>query len=561
MGMGATNTLARVCASLGLVNGVEPDFRSGVDIANAGVLFSVPALLSCGLLHHVEECFHLPRGYYSLQQLFLLVAFLALCRIKCLEQLRYCTPGEWGKVLGLDRIPEVKILRKKIAILSGQAVQRWSTLLCKMWMETDPESAGVLYVDGHVRVYHGSQTSLPRHYVSRQRLCLRATVDYWINAMDGKPFFRINQAVDAGLLNILRDEIVPALERDVPGQPTPQQLEDDPLLHCFTIVVDREGYSPDFFREMKRRRIAIITYHKFAGVDWPVEEFGEYTDKRYTGEIVTVRLAERGTRLSNGLWVREIRKLTESSHQTSLLSTDYRSDLIPIAAELFSRWCQENFFKYMKENYNLDKLIDYRTEPIPDTTRVVNPRYREFDGQIRSHTATLSRRLQAFGALHLHGDIETEKVQRFEKEKSELQTHINDLRQKIEQLKEERKNIPHHITVDQLPEEQRFDRLSTQSKHLVDTIKLIAYRAETSLASVLKEHLSDPEDARRLAKRICTGEADIITDKQKKTITVRLHHQASYAQDAAVQKLCEELNATETVFPGTNLRLVYDSFY
>ena len=558
MGMGATDTLGRVCASFGLIDGVQPQFFNAADVANAGVLFAVPALVSNGLLHHVDDCFHFPRGYYSLQQIFLLVAFLALCRIKCLEQLRYCAPGEWGKTLGLDRIPEVKTVREKIAILCTQGVEQWSALVCKEWMEADPASAGVLYVDGHVRPYHGSRTVLPRHYVARQRLCLRATVDYWVNAMDGKPFFRINQAVDPGLIAVLRDEIIPVLLRDVPGQPSAQELEADPLLHRFTIIVDREGYSPGNFEVMKLKRIAIVTYHKFAGADWPAEEFIEHTHKQSTGETVTLLLAERGTRLSNGLWVREIRRLTESGHQTALLSTDYRSDLRSIAAGLFSRWCQENFFKYMRENYNLDRLIDYRTEQIPETTHVVNPRYRELDGQIRSGNSALSRRMQEFGALHLHGDIEAENVQRFENDKAKLQEQIKTLTGKIEQLKHDRKNVPRHITVDQLPDEQRFDRLSTQSKHLVDTIKMIAYRAETSMASVLKEHLGDPEDARRLVKRICTGETDIIVDNQNKKLVVRLHHQASNAQDEAVGKLCEELNATETIFPGANLRLVYE---
>jgi hypothetical protein len=42
---------------------------------------------------------------------------MALTRIKCIEFLRYCAPGEWGKLLGLDRIPEVRTLRKKIQLL------------------------------------------------------------------------------------------------------------------------------------------------------------------------------------------------------------------------------------------------------------------------------------------------------------------------------------------------------------------------------------------------------------------------------------------------------------
>ena len=559
MGMGATNTLERVCASLGLLRGVAPDFQSGADIANAGVLLLVPALLSSGLLRHVEEYFQLPAGYYTLQQLFLLLAFLALCRIKYLEQLRYCSPGEWGKVLGLDRIPEVKTVREKIALLSEQGhASEWSGFLCKEWMDADPSGAGVLYVDGHVRVYHGSQMALPRHFVARQRLCLRATVDYWVNAMDGKPFFRINRAIDPGLVSVLRDEIVPALERDVPEQPTAEQLQADSLLHRFTIIIDREGYSPDFFKEMKQKRIALITYHKFPREDWPVAEFEEYTTTKRTGETVKLSLAERGSRLSNGLWVREIRKRCESGHQTSLLSTDYKADLRPIAEELFSRWSQENFFKYMRENYNLDRLIDYRTETIPDTTRVVNPQYREVEGKIRSNTAKLSRRLQEFGALHLPGDIDAPNVERFQKDKSNLQLQINHLQEKVDLLKEERKKVKHHITVKELPPEQRFDRLSTQSKHLVDTIKMIAYRAETAIASLLKENLSDSEDARRMVKRICISEADMIVNKEMKILTVRLHHQACQSQDAAVQKLCKELNATETVFPGSSLKLVYE---
>jgi prepilin-type processing-associated H-X9-DG protein len=135
---------------------------------------------------------------------------MALARIKSVEKLRYCSPGEWGKLLGLDRIPEAKTLREKIGFLSRQGEPyQWAGELGREWMEMEPEAAGVLYVDGHVRVYNGHQTELPRHYVSRQKLCLRATTDYWVNAMDGQPFFVINKEIDPGLLQVLEDEIVP----------------------------------------------------------------------------------------------------------------------------------------------------------------------------------------------------------------------------------------------------------------------------------------------------------------------------------------------------------------
>ena len=105
---------------------------------------------------------------------------MALCRIKTVEQLQYESPGELGKLLGLDRVPEVRCLRNKLTELSkDQAPEKWAGLLSRQWLEDDPDLAGTLYVDGHVRLYHGKQTALPKRYVSRQRLCLRGTTDYW----------------------------------------------------------------------------------------------------------------------------------------------------------------------------------------------------------------------------------------------------------------------------------------------------------------------------------------------------------------------------------------------
>jgi len=141
-------------------------------------------------------------------------------------------------------VPEVRTLRKKIHLLSktGQPEQ-WSAALAQRWMQAAPEQAGVLYIDSHVRVYNGEQTKLPRHYVARQRLCLRATTDYWVNAMDGQPFFVVNQVVDPGLITVIENDILPRLDRDVPGQPSAAALATDPLLHRFTVVFDREGVS------------------------------------------------------------------------------------------------------------------------------------------------------------------------------------------------------------------------------------------------------------------------------------------------------------------------------
>jgi len=392
--------------------------------------------------------------------------------------------------------------------------------------------------------------------VARERLCLRATTDYWINAMDGQPFLFINQEVDPGLLATLRDDLVPWPEANVPLSVEQQQrLAADPCAHRFTLVFDREGYSPAFFHQMRQRRIAILTYHKYPGESWPAAEFAEHPVELAGGE--TMKLAERGTRLSNGLWVREIRKLTTNGHQTSILTTNYGVELSRLAGSMFARWAQENFFRYMREHYSLDRLIEYGTEPVPDTIRVVNPAWRKLDSEIRSQTGKRHRLLVQFGAQALAEPLSEPEVDRFQQRKGQLQEEIDTLTRHIEQLKQQRQQTDHHITVKQLPEEDRFTRLRTERKHFIDTIKMISYRAETSMASLLRESLARSEDIRALLRQIYDTEADLFPDAATKTLTVRLHHLTQSTHDRTLRTLCDQLNATETLFPGTELQLVF----
>jgi len=260
-------------------------------------------------------------------------------------------------MLGLDRLPEVKTLRAKIATLcaaDGRAARRQSGLAKeRIEAAADPADApglGVFYVDGHVRVYHGALTSLSRRYVSRQRLCLRGTTDYWVNGLGGEPFFVVTAPVNSGLIAALREQVIPQLLAATVAAPPPAAAPATP--RC-TVVFDREGYSPELFAELKAQGIAILPYHKFPGEAWPEAEFGPHAVRLHTGEVVTRELAERGTRLCNGLWVREARVRVADGHQTSILATHPHWDLPAVAARMAARarWCQENFLKYMMENF------------------------------------------------------------------------------------------------------------------------------------------------------------------------------------------------------------------
>jgi cell division protein FtsB len=433
-------------------------------------------------------------------------------------------------------------------------------LLSKDWLEQDPELAGTLYVDGHVRLYHGKMTQLPRRYVSRQRLCLRGTTDYWVNDALGQPFFSVERAIDHGLLEAIENDIVPRLLRDVPGQPTQQELDADRYRSRFLIIFDREGYSPSFFRRMwQEHRIACVTYHKFPKDDWPVSEFSEVTATMPTGEQVTMELAERGSLVgTERLWMREVRKLTSSGHQTSLISTAFDRQGLQDAVALFTRWCQENFFRYMMEHFAIDALSEYRTEDIPETKRpVVNPAWRELDRRSRSVKGKLTQRQARFAALTLRSEADEAKAAKWEQQKADLREQIEQLEHEVDSLKEQMAGTPKHLTWDEFPEEAKFERLAPSRKRLTDTVKLVAYRAETAMSEILRDDLRREDDSRSLLRDLFRSDADVIPDRAGRVLEVRLHTLANPRFNRAVQHLLDHLNAAESTYPGTEFHLRY----
>jgi len=565
MGTACTRVVERVLAATGkLGGGVSEHFEPCHDVPGAGVLCALPALISNGLLDGLN-CLGKVKGYYTRMQIIILLAFMALWRIRTVEQLRGKPPGEFGKVMGLDRIPEVRCLRKKLDTLSdNNAAEEWAAHLSRQWMHNDPDAAGTLYVDGHVRVYNGKQTKPPRRYVSRSRLCLRGITDYWVNDAIGRPFFVVEKTIDPGMLNVLRDDIVPRLLREVPGQPTDEQLSADRYECRFVLVFDREGYSPAFFAEMwQQHRIACITYHKFPREKWPEEWFTETQLHMPGGETVTTRLAEMGSLIGSGdkkLWVREIRKLTDNGHQTSLISTAYKLDNSSLATRMFTRWCQENFFRYMLQHFDLDALNEHGTCDLSGTEKVVNPTWRELDRNKRSVTAKLANRQAKFAAQTLHPASEDKPIQykKWQCRKAQLLEEVEHYENELEQLKASIKQTPRHIQSSELPEEHKFQHLASGRKRLIDTVRMIAYRAETAMVQMVRCQTVDSAAGRRLMQDLFNYDADILPDQTAQRLLVRVHGSARPATDRQLATLFEDLNAAELMYPGTQLQLTYE---
>jgi len=467
-------------------------------------------------------------------------------------------------LLGLDRIPEVRCLRNKMDELSADdGAKRWAAHLGKYWMNLEPESVGALYIDGHVRVYNGRLTKLPRRYVSRERLCLRGITAYWVNDAIGRPFFVIEKEIDPGLLNTLRNDIVPRLLDDVPDQPSQQQLAENPSLCRFVLVFDREGYSPAFFAEMwSKHRIGCQTYHKHPGAPWPEQWFTGHKVTMPGGEVIDMRLCEMGSYVGSGkdaIWMREVRKLTDSGHQTSLISTAFDLPHTQLAARMFSRWCQENFFNYMMQHFDIDVILEYGTTEFPDTEKVVNPTWRQLDRSRNSLQNKLRYRRARFAEMTMHPETE-EKPAKYRKwlaKKSGLLEEIENHEHQLQKLKARLKDTPKHITWGQLDEKDKFLRLLPGRKRLMDTIRMIAYRAETAMVGLITGPTVDSPAARRLLQDLFVTEADILPDPENRDLIIRVHSASRPAANRALEQLLEHLNKAEVNYPGTDMRLVY----
>lgn len=218
----------RLLAYLGFLEGAAPLFGSAAAVPRAGVRLAIPALLRTGVFERAREVYgSLGPAFYGLRTSLLTMLLMALLRIKRPEALKEHSPSALGRVLRLDRAPEVKTLRRKLARLAAAG-----RALAQRRIAQRGKALGFLYIDGHVRVYHGHH-ALPKAFTPQRRLAVPATTDYWVNDQRGDPLFVVTAEANASLVKML-----PAVLEQI-----------RPLIgeRRVTVVFDRGVYSPKLF--------------------------------------------------------------------------------------------------------------------------------------------------------------------------------------------------------------------------------------------------------------------------------------------------------------------------
>ena len=533
----------RLLARLGLLEDAAPLFGSGSAIPRAGVLLALPALVASG----VFECAHKVYGslgpsFYGLRTSLLTLLLMALWRIKRPEALKEHSPVDLGRVLGLDRAPEVKTLRRKLACLATcQRAAEFGRALAQRRVAQRAATVGFLYVDGHVRVYHGEHR-LPKAHVARMRLSMPATSDYWVNDKAGDPLFVVTAQANAGMVKML-----------------PGILEQVRLLvgkRRVTVVFDRGGYSPKLFQQILAAGFDLLTYRKGRYPRIPRKCFRKHRT-RQEGRTITYTLADQEVRLLKGkLRLRQVTRLMDNGHETPILTSRRDLPAAQVAYHMFGRWRQENFFKYLREEYALDALAEHAVEPDDPTREVPNPAWAAADAKLRQAQADLDR-LQAEYGLEALVNLEQERptMRGFKIAKGKLGLKIWSALQRVMQLEARRAKLPRRVPV-QAAINEPVVKLAPERKHLTNILKMVAYQAESDLFRLVAPHYRRVQDeGRTLIQSALASAADI--EVTVRELRVTLAPMSSLHKTKAVAALCQELNQSETLFPGSVLRLRY----
>jgi transposase len=539
----------RALARLGLLEDAVPLFADADELPRAGVLLAVPLLARHGLVEVFLDVYgSLGPAFYGLRTTVVTLFLFALLRIKRPEQLKEYRPDHLGRIVGLDRAPEVKTIHRKLSRLAafGRAGELMD-VSARRRIEEDQKRIAFLYVDGHVREYHG-QYQLSKAKKPQRQVVTPATTDTWVHDADGEPLLVVTHEVNAQLTQVL-EPILADVRRLVGDE------------RRMTVIFDRGGFSPKLFARLIDKGFDVITYRKGKTRDMPRVQFAVQR-KKIDGAWREYEVCDRprvrvGKRPPEGeaggtgqyFWMREVRVLRKDERQTSILTNRTNLAAVEVAYRIFARWRQENFFKYMGEEFALDALVEYGAEEISAEVDRPNPQWAKITRRLKGARAEVARLQAELGGQAADNDETTRPTMRgFKIAHAALRRQLQQAETQVERLLQKRKAIAKRIPASDL------QKLKKEKKLIVDSLKMAAYQVETELLGMLQEHYARATDEGRTLLHAAFQSAARL-EVTEGELRVMIAAQSSPHRTAALAKLCEQLDEIPTTFPGTRLRL------
>jgi transposase len=541
----------RCLARLGLLDDAAPLFGNHEELPRAGVLLAVPVLQAHGGLEVFARLFgSIGPAFYGLRTTVLSLVLLALLRIKRPENVKEYSPEQLGRLLGLDRMAEVKTLRRKLTLLAerGQGHALMNEL-ARLRVTQNEERIAFLYLDGHVREYSGKEP-LAKTKKAQRSVATGAATDTWLHDADGVPLLVVTSEMNAGLTQVLE----PIVREAKALLPVGRRL---------TVLFDRGGWSVRLFARLSVLGVDVITYRKGKRRLVPrcrfsaqrVQEDGR--DKTYwlydQPRVRVGRLRPHRRRRAAGepeyLWLRQITVLRDDGRQTVIVTN--RTDLtaVEVVRRMFRRWRQENYFKYMAEEFALDALVEYGVEEVSAEATRPNPARKRVAKQRQQAKAEVSRLRAELGAEAAANQEQQRPTMRgFKVAQADLRQQLAQAELRAQALAEQLRQLPERVPA------KGLKTLKKEKKLIVDAIKIIAYQCETALQDRLHKHYARADaEGRTLLQAAFQSSASLEVTETELKITIAT--QSSPHRSEALAKLCGELDADIVYYPGSSLRV------
>jgi hypothetical protein len=548
----------RALARAGLLGAAAPVFTPAARVPLAGLLAGLPGLERTGLLACATHVYGaLPSGFYGLGTVLTEAVFRTLAGAPRAEGATRLDPAALGRVLGMDRAPEVKTIRRKLGqlaaagkaadLIAGMAAHHLDRLT-----DTEQDQDGlVLYVDGHVRAYQGTKRIAKTH-LSRLRFPAPATVETWVCDAAGDPVLVVMAQPGASLAMELR-ALLPQLRAAVG--------DDRRVLVGF----DRGGWSPALFQHMHQNGFDVLTWRKHPAPD---VEAAAFTDVIYTDSHGLEHhwvLADTHVQLPVGdqatFGMRQVtRRDARTGKQAHVLTT--REDL-PAGEVMYrmgSRWRQENYFRYGRLHLDLDSHDTYTATPDDPSRSVPNPDKRTAHAAVAAAQARVQRERARTDAALLEARTPTDgtgTVLLTNTRHDEITAPLRAAQTDLDAAKARHADTPARVPLGRLSPHQQV--LDVETKLLTHAVKMAAFNTITTLARHIRLHTSyarADQEAYTLARHVLTHTGDI-DPRTDGVLTIRLDPMPTARETKAVAELCEHLSATNTTYPGTNRLLRY----
>jgi len=548
----------RVLARWGLLGeGAVPVFTAGARYPLAGLLLALPALEDTGLLAAARQVYgRLKGGFYGLGATLLTLVFLALAGEPRAEGATRVPPAALGRVLGLDRAPEVKTIRRKLGELAaaGKAADLIMAL-ARHHAAARPDTLGFLYVDGHARVYSGTQTVQKTH-VARLKFPAPATMETWVTGQDGDPVFMVVAEPSESLAGELR-RLLPDL-RGIVGQG-----------RRVTVCFDRGGWSPALFADILAAGFDLLTWRKGPAPDIPAGQFTTITcaddrgrEHRYDLADTTLTLTvSEGPRKGQTVSLRQVTRRIPARHggTRQIHALTSRQDLAAGEAcwRLTSRWREENYFRYARTHFALDALDCYAATPDDPDREVPNPAKKTAAAQVRrAEILAAAARAQRDASLAaLRNPAPGQPVTITNQMINALDAPVEDAWHELEEADKAAAATPARVPLGTLAPDMM--RLEAEVKQITHAIRMAAYNAETTLARALDgRYARAGDEAYALIREALTASGDIRPGDSQ--LLIRLDPLTAPRRTQALAALCDQLNQAASRYPGTDLVLRYE---